>query len=194
MSSILSRLFGRKKKTQDKPILARKYIDGEDYRDWLILKDLDPMEAVRKYPDFDVAYVRAAYPTLKLEDHENANVGLLLEGLEKSIVKSRILAQLSNYYVWNGDAERALDYAVLSFLTLEGLPDQRYLQPLVLLQRLFITKGFLEEAEKLREIKPNYALGHKEQADVKKIVGTLASPSYDKKVDDARYSLRHLWK
>ncbi|MBM4320787.1 MAG: hypothetical protein FJ125_12755 [Deltaproteobacteria bacterium] len=78
--------------------------DGEETRSWEILKDIDRRKAVELYPDFDVAYLRAAYITPSIDDHEMAEIGLLETGLQHAIRKSEILARLSCWHCWNTHA------------------------------------------------------------------------------------------
>lgn len=80
------------------------YQDGEETRRWEILKDIDRRKAVELYPDFDVAYLRAAYITPSIDDHEMAEIELLQTGLERSIRKSEILARLCCWHCWNTHA------------------------------------------------------------------------------------------
>jgi hypothetical protein len=180
----LRRLLSEEKK----PDMGQDYTDGTDTRTWDILQGLDVTDAVKKYPDFDIAYVRAAYPK-HAEDHQNANLQLLLEGLDKSIMKSRILTRLSNFYVWSGDAEKALNYAVQSLLALKTRPNELYVQPIILLREVFSAKGYQSEAAKLEAIRPRYTLGPKEQSDVTRIVRALSSPQYHNIVEQARNRL-----
>lgn len=167
-----------------------KYVDGEETRTYLIMEKMDLAEAMAAFPDCDVAYLRAAYPTMNAEDHKNASVALLLEGLEKSARKSRILSRLSKYYVWCGEVEKALGYAVQTLLALQTRPlDDEYLQPIVLLKELFSFKGYEEEVARLEAIRPRYTLGGTEQSDTMKAVRTLGLPQYSEIVEEARHSL-----
>jgi hypothetical protein len=188
----ISKLFGRGNRNIDTSL---KYVDGDDSRTWQILADMDRMEALKSYPDFDIAYLRAAYPTDRAEDHQNANIELLEEGLEKSIVKSRILARLSNYYVSKhtpGADETACDYAIQSLLALKKHPDETYLQPIILLQQLFAVHGYRKEVEKLEAIRPRYTLGSQEQKDLSEVKQIMAHNR--QMAEDARHRLRSLRK
>lgn len=183
--SWLSKLFGRGNQDAD---VSPKYVDGDDSRTWQLLADIDLMEAVKRYPDFDIAYLRAAYPTGRAEDHRNANVELLKEGLEKSIVKSRILARLSNYYVSQWREDPACDYAIQSLLALKERPNETYLQPIILLKQLFAVHGFHKEAEKLEAIRPRYMLGSQEQNDLAEAVKAVSY--FRQMAEDARRRLK----
>ncbi len=85
-------------------MIERAYVDGPETRPWELLKDMDRAEALRLYPDFDVAYLRAAYVTPSIDDHHMAEIDILKDGLEASIRKSEILARLSCWHMWNATA------------------------------------------------------------------------------------------
>lgn len=77
---------------------------------------------VETHSDFDIAYVRAAYPTGRAEDHAHADISLLREGLPRCTVKARLLARLCNYYAWKGESLKALDWARRRRSSWESLP------------------------------------------------------------------------
>lgn len=77
-----------------------QYIDELDSRNWKVLESLNRSAFVKKYPDFDIAYLWTAYPDRNADNHRSANPQMLLEGLTKSKVKSKILSRLSCYYSW----------------------------------------------------------------------------------------------
>jgi hypothetical protein len=77
------------------------YVDQDETRSWEILEHIDRREAVERFPDFDIAYLRAAYITPSIDDHGMAEIAILEEGLERSVRKSEILARVSCWHCWN---------------------------------------------------------------------------------------------
>jgi hypothetical protein len=107
-----------------------QFQDGEETRSWEILKDIDRRHAVELYPDFDVAYLRAAYITPSIDDHAMADVSFLEQGLGPSIRKSEILARLAAWHTWNthsnefayGSSAQAVALAVQALVAVRELP------------------------------------------------------------------------
>ncbi|MDY0060855.1 MAG: hypothetical protein RBU45_13665 [Myxococcota bacterium] len=77
------------------------YTDGDEPRSWEILKDIDRRQAVELFPDFDVAYLRAAYITPSIDDHEMAEPQVLEAGLPLAVRKSELLGRLACWHMWN---------------------------------------------------------------------------------------------
>jgi len=130
---------------------------------------------IREYPDFDVAYLRAAYPTRHADDHANANVRMLETGLVKSRVKHSILARLSCYYTWRGDPLKALDYAVGMLTATSEIPHDygSPMQTLIFLSVVFEKVGLPQVSAKYRDC-ITAELGPEEATRVEKITTQLA--------------------
>jgi len=130
---------------------------------------------LRDHPDFDAAYVRAAYPTGLSEDHEHANPAILREGLATCRRRGYLLARFSSYCTWRGDPLAALDYAVASVLI--GEPSQGpgdMVQVLELLTDAFRKTGHLSEAVTAAAVQASFALGPTEAAAVQTTAAVLA--------------------
>jgi HEAT repeat protein len=160
--------------------------DPEEPRTVLDLTDPQAGDAaaldreLRDHPDFDVAYVRAAYPTGLSEDHEHADPAILREGLATCRRKSYLLARLSSYCTWHGDALAALDHAVAAVLL--GDPSQGpgdMVQVMELLTVAFRKTGHLSEAVVAAGVQASYALGATEAAAVEKTAAVLADLNAD---------------
>ena len=131
---------------------------------------------IERFPDFDIAYVRAAYPTTLAGDHGHADLSRLPEGLARCKVRGRILARLSSYSVWNGDCLKALDCAVAAVLF--GDPSAApgdMVQVAVLLSSAFAGAGLHGDARLAIKVNDRYELGLDEEAAVKRAAATLAS-------------------
>lgn len=105
-------------------MIEPEYVDGEELRGWDLLQGLDRRAALERYPDFDLAVLRAAYITPSIDDHEMAERRVLEEGLEVCVRKSGLLARLSCWHAWNcranefayGSASAAVRFAVHALL------------------------------------------------------------------------------
>jgi len=131
---------------------------------------------VRTHPDFDIAYVRAAYPTARSEDHANAEVSILLEGALRCRRKGLVLARLSSYSTWSGERLRALDFGTAAVLLgdpSEGPGDM--VQVLQLLAELFARVGLAGDAQLAERVQARFSLGPTEAAAVEKAAAALAS-------------------
>ena len=106
------RSFRRRKPNGDHKDVRPYTLDGSENRSHKILTGMDGVTAMRTFPDYDVAYIRAAYPTNNSGDHASAKPHFLEEGLRMCPRKSFLLARLSAYHVWKGNALDALNYAV----------------------------------------------------------------------------------
>jgi hypothetical protein len=160
--------------------------DPEEPRTVLDLTDPQAWDAaaldrdLRDHPDFDAAYVRAAYPTGLSEDHEHADPAILREGLATCRRKGYLLARLSSYCAWRGDALAALDYAVAAVLL--GDPSQGpgdMVQVMELLAVAFRKSGHLSEAVVAAGVQASYALGATEAAAVETTAALLADLNAD---------------
>jgi len=105
-------------------MIEPEYVDGVETRDWDLLQGLDRRAALQKYPDFDLAVLRAAYITPSIDDHEMADISLVKEGLQRCVRVSGLLARLSCWHAWNcrynefayGSASLAVQFAVHALL------------------------------------------------------------------------------
>ncbi len=113
-------------------MIETPYRDEEETRAWELLKEIDRREALELYPDFDVAYLRAAYVTPSIHDHHMADKSLLEQGLDVARRKSELLARLSCWHAWNatqnefayGSASAAVRYAVQALAACGRLPTE----------------------------------------------------------------------
>ena len=131
---------------------------------------------VEKFPDFDIAYVRAAYPTGASEDHAHADVSLFPEAIVRCTVKGRLLGRLSSYFTWAGDYLKALDYGAADVLLgdpSEGPSDM--VQVLVLLAGAFRRVGLEDDAGLALRVTAPYELGPIQAAAVERAAAALAS-------------------
>ncbi len=153
------------------------YRDPSESRSWTILKGVPLSQVVHRHPDFDAAYIWAAYPTMNSDDHTHAKIEILLEGLVKCKVKSGILARLSCYYTWKGEDLKALDYAVAAILAARNPPrlgqTGSIIQVLIFLQSAFQKVGLDHEAAIVKNFSWDVQLGSKHDADVVKTTGSL---------------------
>jgi len=130
---------------------------------------------LRDHPAFDVAYVRAAYPTRQSEDHEHANPFILREGVATCRRKGYLLARLSSYCSWQEDSLAALDHAVASVLV--GDPSQGpgdMVQVLELLAIVFRKTELFSDAVIASAVQASYTLGSTEASAVERAARTLA--------------------
>ena len=142
-------------------------------------------EDVAKFPDFDIAYVRAAYPSGASEDHAHADVSLFPEALVRCTVKGRLLGRLSSYFTWAQDYLKALDYGTADVLLgdpSEGPSDM--VQVLVLLAEAFEQVGLHDDAGLVGEVKAAFRLGSDEAVAVRRASTTLSS----RHADDVRWA------
>jgi len=156
--------------------------DPEETRSFGILGDPQGMSTAdheancRAYPDFDIAYVRVAYPTQRSDDHAHADVTVLLNSLGQCRRKALLLAQLSSYYTWSGDVLKALDFATASVLLGDpSLGPGAPVQALDLLIAAFSAIGLDRDAETARRVKAPFVLGPTEAAAVAKAASVLAA-------------------
>jgi len=162
-------------------LVAYGYQDQDEPR---TLQDLpDPMnwdqEALerdlREHPDFDVACMRAAYPTMRGEDHAHANAALLRDGVVRCRRKAYLLARLCSCCTWQENWLAALDYAVAAVVI--GDPSQGpgdMVQVMELLAATFKRAELLSEAVAVDWIKARYVLGDVEAAAVQTAARWLA--------------------
>lgn len=131
---------------------------------------------LENFPDFDMVYLNAAYPTGRSDDHQNAKVDILFEGLTRAKTKGDILARLSCYYTFKSDPLRSLDYATAAVLIGDpGHGPGSMVQVMFLLARCFGKVGFQNAADFAKTLKAPYNLGPTEDADVDREVKVLCS-------------------
>lgn len=117
MTSWVSRVLRRLRIDGEVDPFRVSYHDEPDRRTYLDLGNMAYDEAVARHPDFDVVYLRAAYPTNDADAHASARIDVLELGLTTARVKSRILARMSCYYAHHGDAHKAFVLAVQALRT-----------------------------------------------------------------------------
>lgn len=174
-------------------LFASGYRDPQDARSYEILastKALKPgidtgdgwdqnalKKDIEQFPDFDLAYLRAAYPNRLSDDHAHANEKILLDGLAKSKVKGNILARLSCYHNYYSSHElQTLDYATAAVLF--GDPSDgpgSMVQVVVMLAQAFDKVGQGKAANLLKRVKASYDLGPKQADHVSTTVQALVS-------------------
>jgi hypothetical protein len=174
-------------------LLSSGYQDPEDTRTYAILGRSAGVEYgqdelnkdVEKFPDFDIAYVRAAYPTGRSEDHAHADISLFPEGIVRCKDKARLLARLCSYCTWKGEWLKALDNAVAAVLI--GVPSEGpgdMVQVLFFLAAAFNQVGLHNDADLAMKVKAPYSIGPEEKAAVERAVTALASQN----ADDVRWA------
>lgn len=180
---LVKRLLGGKLAEATAPELM--YVDEEDRRNWKTVADLSPSETIQRHPDFHVGYLRAAYDkTDSSEGHDVADVDILRKGLEHAKVKSTLLARLSCYYTFHGDARNAFRFAVDGICATaqigEGPGD--FVECLDLVPRVLAEHGFHKEADMLRRLKPAYDLSHRARRDADRVIAALRDARFKPEV------------
>ncbi len=124
--SFFYKLFGGMSKvnkvTPADPAILRKYYDTEETRSWTVLQDCDQKTAYKKFPDYDVAYIRAAGPIESSGIPGTWNNELLLEGLNKCKFKSRLLFHLSANNIFQNNGLEAFIQSIQAFNAITNLP------------------------------------------------------------------------
>lgn len=90
--------------------------DGVETRDWQVLQSLPRDRWLAEFPDYDVAYLRTAYPTGNSGDHAAASAPLLLQGVFAARRKSWLLGRLAALAAWQGHGVEAFGFAVSCLL------------------------------------------------------------------------------
>ena len=154
---------------QDEPRTLQDLPDPTNWDQEALERDL------RDYPDFDVACVRAAYPTRRAEDHAHANATLLRDGVLRCRRKAFLLARLCSYCTWQENWLAALDYAVAAVVIgdpSDGPGDM--VQVMELLSLTFKRAELIPEAVAVDWVKASYELGGVETAAVQAAARSLA--------------------
>jgi HEAT repeat protein len=140
---------------------------------------------LREHVDFDIAYVRAAYPTARSEDHANADVSILCDGVLRCRRKGYVLARLSSFYTWKEEWLRALDFGTAAVLLGDpSVGPGDMVQVLQLMSELFACAGLPSDAELAGQVQARYTLGPVEAAAAAKAARALGSDHQD----DARWA------
>ena len=174
-------------------LVSSGYQDPEDTRTFAVFGRSPGVEYgqddlnddVEKYPDFDIAYIRAAYPTGRSEDHAHADISRFPEGLASCKAKARLLGRLCSYSTWKGEWLKALDLAVAAVLIgdpSEGPSDM--VQVLNFLTAAFLKLELVDEAFLATKVRAPYNLGSEEQAAVNRAVTALTGEY----ADDVRWA------
>lgn len=171
-----------------------RYQDPKDSRTFEILENskLSPKEwdkdelarDIERFPDFDVAYLWAAYPDGNSDHHRNAKEPILLEGLLKAKVKSNILARLSCYHMNRHDSElKSLDYAIAAVFLGDPMDGPgSMVQAVLFLAEALDKVGLNKMATQTRKVKAPYQLGVEEAKNLDYEVKSLCS-KYPKEVE-----------
>ncbi len=89
--------------------------DQPDERTYQILEGIPRGELTSRYPDFDVAYLWAAKPSMTLEDFRETDPRILEEGVRRSKIKSELLGELAGYHATHQhDAILGVSYCIQS--------------------------------------------------------------------------------
>lgn len=152
-------------------------IDGDETRSFQTISSLDRAEALRRFPDFDVAYLRAAYPTGNSGDHAAADVSMVEQGLPRCVRKSLLLGRLSAYWTWQGEPVQAFCYAVHCLAAtgdIEQTPSD-VVGCINLLAEVFAACGQATTSSLMNRLNPGYDESPDMQRRIAKIAGELAS-------------------
>ncbi len=102
--------------------LLKRYTDGEESRNWTILKSHDHKTAHLSFPDFDVAYFRAA-GTIESEGQPGTwGQDVLRAGLTQSHRKSLLLFALAADSAFRGKGHAAFVYSVQAVHAAPAIP------------------------------------------------------------------------
>ncbi len=159
-------------------------VDGNEKRNFRSISSLDPGDAMRKFPDFDVTYLRAAYPTGNSGDHATANVSILEQGLPRCIRKSLLLGRLSAYWTWKVDPLKAFCYAIHCLnatRSIEHNPGD-VVGCLNLLTKVFSVCDHTTTSSILKRMNPGYDESAEMQKQITKVASKLASKYYKETV------------
>ena len=171
-----------------KSLSSSGYQDPEELRTIQSLKnpsatDHNSLEMeLQRLPDFDATYIRAGYPTMNSEDHANADIAILIDGVVKCKRKGYLLARLSSYYTWKEDWLKALDFATAAVLL--GDPSTGpgdMVQAVQLLKFAFSHSELVEDYMHLSTVQASYELSPEVEMIVNKAVAALVS-KYKKEI------------
>lgn len=126
--------------------------DGDEARGADLLEGLGGDDMISQFPDFDVAYLTAAYPAGPM-DHDSASEGLLQNGLHGSVRKSWLLGRLSSYHLAKGDPQQAFEYGVKSLLSTNDVSAPEVAATINYLQPVFEATKHADLAAKLQSLK-----------------------------------------
>jgi hypothetical protein len=168
--------------------------DEQEFRNWSLLTEYaDMREAIEDYPDWDAAYLRAAYPTGFSEDHTHARPEFLRLAIGKVKAESSIHARLSCYEIWSGNYEQGFCEAVQSFLLAplrpcDGPSDK--VPCSILVAGVLAEHGFRAAASAVSSAGDGYDLGDEEGLAVKNAITKLSKRSHRAVVTDGALALR----
>jgi hypothetical protein len=185
--NFIRRIFGIAKN-----ISVGTSVDSKETRTFQVLAPLDREQALSKYPDFDLAYIRAAYASGNSGDHRNAKPHILKKGLGKCRRKSLLLGRLSAYSVWKGEAENALQHATNSLLATKAIPSTPgdLVGCINLLHTIFTTCGFNDVAMKMKQLNPGFEESPEMQSLIEKVARKLSSKRHSSAVESTATALR----
>ena len=167
-----------------------KYVfrrDLPDDRKWTILADYSDREAaIRDFPDFTTAYMRAAYPN-HAEDHENANIEFLHMAIGKVRQESRIHAKLGCYAMWSGDYELGFRRSVQCLI----MDPEKHFEPGDRLCCDALVRGVLAaNGYEMPRLATGADMGPREEEIVEKATDALSDPKYRDLAKEAVRALR----
>ena len=105
----------------DKDILDL-YLDGDENRSWAVLKGYDQKTAYKEFPDYDVAYIRAAGPIESEGVPGSWDNEILLEGLNQSKLKSKLLLHLASNNIFQKKGKDGFVQSIQAFNSAKHIP------------------------------------------------------------------------
>lgn len=183
---IFDRLFGGSSvSAADQQLRNASFgVDGQESRNFQSISSLNRTDAMRKFPDFDVAYLRAAYPTGNSGDHASANISIIDQGLPRCVRKSLLLGRLSAYWTWKGDPPKAFCYAVHCLSATQGIEHTPgdVVGCINLLAEVFRACGQSTTSALLKRMNPGYDESPDMQQRIAKIAAKLTSKRYQETI------------
>jgi hypothetical protein len=136
--NVFTNLFGSSRSKEAWLVEFQKYTDKPEERTWRVLADLDDALAWERFPDFDIACIRAAEPIDK-ELPGEWDEALLKKGLEKCPRKSNLLFDLSANMIFQGKGKEAFITAIQAIHAAEAIsPDPgNHVYPFYFLYAIF---------------------------------------------------------
>ena len=147
--------------------------DGVESRVADILDGLGGDDMVAQFPDFDLAYLAAAYPGGPAE-HGSANLTLLKAGVQSCVRKSWLLGRLSSYWLVKGDADKAFQAGVQSLLAASDTGAEEVAVTINFLQPVFAGAKQKDLATKL-ETMQSVSDGPVDAKQIKKLVKKMGN-------------------
>ena len=147
--------------------------DGVEVRLVDALDGLDGEDMIAQFPDFDLAYLLAAYPGGPAE-HRSANLTLLKTGMLSCVRKSWLLGRLCSYWLVKGDADKAFQFGVQSLLAANDTSAQDVAVTINFLQPVFASVKQKDLATKL-ETMQSVQDGPVDKKQLKKLVKKMGN-------------------